>query len=222
MVVLSLFDLSGNMVRPWAEAGHDCFIVDIAHRTGFHKSDGIWKVGMDINDWNLDMGFDVAFAFPPCTHLAGSGARWWKEKGPDALEEGLQLVSRGWSIIQKANGPYMLENPVGRLSTYWRKPDCYFHPYQYGGYLPEEGDRYTKKTCLWVGNNFVLPPQKPVVPDAKSYIHHLPPSKDRATLRSVTPMGFARAVFEYNQGWEAAAAINVTEWVGEKVVAYVE
>jgi len=92
----------------------------------------------------------------------------------------------------------MIENPVSTLSTYWRKPDYMFDPCDYGRYLDPPGDAYTKKTCLWVGNGFVMPPKKPVPPVEGSKIHRMPPSKDRGYLRSVTPMGFAEAVFQAN------------------------
>ena len=58
----------------------------------------------------------------------------------------------------------MLENPVGVLSSYWRKPDHTFDPCDYGGYLNPAGDAYTKKTCLWTGGGFIMPKKKPVEP----------------------------------------------------------
>jgi hypothetical protein len=58
----------------------------------------------------------------------------------------------------------MLENPVGVLSSYWRKPDHTFDPCDYGGYLNPAGDAYTKKTCLWTGGGFIMPGKKPVDP----------------------------------------------------------
>jgi hypothetical protein len=87
----------------------------------------------------------------------------------------------------------MLENPVSTISSYWRKPDHSFQPWQYG-------DLYTKKTCLWTGNGFVMPPAVHGVEPAgvKPLIHHMPPSADRGDKRSVTPEGFARAVFQAN------------------------
>jgi hypothetical protein len=88
----------------------------------------------------------------------------------------------------------MLENPVGMLSSYWRKPDYTFQPWQYG-------DTYTKKTCLWTGGGFVMPDAWHVRKPAGTVesIHLMPPSADRGDKRSVTPAGFARAVFEANE-----------------------
>ena len=91
----------------------------------------------------------------------------------------------------------MLENPVSTISSYWRKPDYIFHPYNYTAFEP--ADNYTKKTCLWTGGGFIMPPPKVKSngnPDNR--IHTAPPSDERSHFRSVTPMGFARAVFEAN------------------------
>ena len=93
----------------------------------------------------------------------------------------------------------MIENPVSTISTYWRKPDHTFDPCDYGGYLESPGDAYTKKTCLWTGNGFVMPETKRIPPTEGSRMHKLPPSSDLANLRSATAKGFARAVFEANR-----------------------
>ena len=82
-------------------------------------------------------------------------------------------------------------NPVGKLNTrYLGKPRLIFDPCDYG-------DPYTKKTCLW--GNFNIPKKNPVKPTEGSKMHLLPPSKYRAALRSVTPLGFAKAFFEANR-----------------------
>lgn len=201
--VLSLCDKTANMVRPWAEAGYHCTCVDIQHEgiVGGRVGKGaILKEHGDVTNMGSSFnGYDMVFAFPPCTHLAVSGARWFKAKGMDALIEALQVVNACRKIAEGSGAPYMIENPVSTLSTYWRKPDYYFDPYEYGGYLedPRE-DAYTKKTCLWTGGGFVMPEKRPV-PDPDDRIHKAPPSDDRGDIRSVTPMGFARAVYEANQ-----------------------
>lgn len=92
----------------------------------------------------------------------------------------------------------MIENPVSTLSTYWRKPDHTFDPCDYGGYVSPPADQYTKKTCLWVGNGFVMPKTRPVEPVLGSKMHFVGPSPERANLRSATPLGFAYAVFQAN------------------------
>jgi hypothetical protein len=96
----------------------------------------------------------------------------------------------------------MLENPVGTLSTYWRKPDFAFDPWQFSGYLSKPmSDWYTKRTCVWVGNGFVFPKPVAAKTDERliSRMHRMPPSRGRSDRRSQTPLGFARAVFQANQ-----------------------
>lgn len=199
MRILSLCDYTGNMVRPWLEAGHEAVIVDLQHPTGTHTEGLLTRVGASILEYVPRGHFDAVFAFPPCTHLAASGARWWKAKGPEALTEALALVEACRRIVAATGTAcWMLENPIGRLATHWRKADYIFHPFEYGGYLNPGGDRYTKATCLWTGPDFRMPPTRPVEPTDGSKMHRLPPSADRQNLRSATPMGFSRAVFEAN------------------------
>jgi hypothetical protein len=190
------------MVRPWADAGYFCFCVDVQHPRGVTKRDNVYFVGADILDWLPPReDYAAAFAFTPCTNLSVSGARWFQEKGIGGLLSGLSLFRRGVEILEWTEAPWMAENPVSTLSTYFRKPDYAFHPYEYAGYLPEEQrqrEAYTKKTCLWTGGGFRMPPPRPVHPALKSFIHFMPPSKDRANQRSVTPRGFAAAVFKAN------------------------
>lgn len=198
-IVLSLCDRTGNMVRPWLEAGYECWIVDLQHPAGETHEGNLVRVGADVRDWLPPRRqYAIAFAFPPCTHLAVSGARWFKDKGLGKLSEAISTVAACARICEWTAAPWMLENPVGTLSTYWRKPDYTFDPYEYGGYLAKPGDAYTKKTCLWMGNDFIMPPMKPVDPVEGDRIHRMPPSPERADLRFVTPLGFAQAVFEAN------------------------
>lgn len=158
-IVLSLCDRSGVMVRPWLDAGYECWIVDIQHPPGVHRSGRLVRVGADIMTWLPPLAaYRIAFAFPPCTDLAVSGARWFKDKGLAGLASAISLVERCRDICEWADAPWMLENPVGTLSTYWRKPDHLFDPCDYGGYLDPPGDAYTKRTCLWTGGGFAMPP----------------------------------------------------------------
>ena len=145
-VVLSLFDLTGNMVKPWAEAGYECICVDIRH--GRTKTEGnITYIGADVTTWLPPrVDYFITFAFPPCTDLAVSGNRWIREKGLRARGEAITLVGRAEEVCEWAEAPYLIENPVGILSTHWRSPDTLFHPYEYGGYLSPSGDGYSKKT----------------------------------------------------------------------------
>ncbi|AMV20448.1 hypothetical protein [Planctomyces sp. SH-PL14] len=198
-IVLSLCDLTTNMVRPWLDAGYECWCVDMQHAPGVSKDGNLVRVGADILEWLPPRReYAIVFAFPPCTHFAVSGARWFKDKGLGGLAQAVNLVERCRDICEWSGAPWMLENPVGTLATYWRKADHMFDPCDYGQF--ELADNYTKKTCLWTGGGFVMPDRCPIEPTDGSRMHLMPPSADRANLRSATPMGFARAVFEANKG----------------------
>lgn len=149
--ILSLCDRTGRMVRPWLAAGYRAVTVDLQPAPA--EEPGRVHLVMDVRDYRLpsEPPLFVA-AFPPCTHLASSGARWWKEKGLRALIEALEVVEACRVLCEESGAPWMLENPVGRLASSWRPPDHSFHPVHYAGYAPDpEADGYTKKTCLWTG-----------------------------------------------------------------------
>ena len=199
-IVVSLFDLTGNMVRPWADAGFLCYCVDIQHPQGEHRQGNIVHVGADVREWLPPFGpIKILFAFPPCTHVAVSGARWFQDKGLRGLIDSLELFDATVRLAEWTKAPYMIENPVSTVSSYWRKPDYAFNPCDYGGYLTPSGDAYTKKTCLWTGNGFVMPRPRSVTPVEGSRMHRLSPSPNRPSLRSETPRGFAQAVYEANR-----------------------
>ena len=187
------------MVGPWAEAGFLCYCVDLQHPAGESRAGNIISVGADIREWLPPFAAVAAvFAFPPCTDVAVSGARWFKDKGLAALIRALQLFDACVRIAEWTGAPYLIENPVSTVSTHWRRPDYSFDPCDYGGYLHPPGDPYTKRTCLWVGNSFIMPPKRRVLPKEGSRMHKLGPSSERANIRSATPKGFAQAVFEAN------------------------
>ncbi len=199
-IVLSLFDRTGTMVLPWLEAGYECWMVDTQHRPGINRQGRLVKVGADVRVWLPPRReYAAAFAFPPCTDQAVSGARWFKEKGLAGLAGAVELVERARDILEWTDAPWLLENPVGTISSYWRAPDAYVHPWQFAGWNDDaEPENYTKKTGLWVGGGFVMPHPLPALPPHRNDIHLMPPSEDRGDKRSVTPSGFARAVFEAN------------------------
>jgi hypothetical protein len=123
-------------------------------------------------------------AHPPCTHLASSGARWWKDK----LEEQQEAIE---FVRDLANAPIpriAIENPIGKLSSVWRKPDQIIQPWMFG-----HGE--TKATCLWLKNLPSLQPTK-IVEGREPKIHYMSPSKDRWKLRSITYQGIADAMAE--------------------------
>ena len=198
-IVISCFDLTGNMVRPWARAGYTCYCVDLQHQQGQTQDGNVIYVGADMRDWLPPfLPIDFAAFFPPCTDVSVSGARWFKDKGLAALYRSIRLFYASIRLAEWTGAPYLIENPVSVIATYWRKPDFTFDPCDYAGYAGGEADLYTKKTCLWVGGGFKMPPPKRLPPVLGSKMHRLPPSSDRANLRSVTPTGFAQAVFEAN------------------------
>jgi hypothetical protein len=200
-IVLSLCDYTGVMVKPWLDAGYACHTVDIRYEQTQTVAGGKWtQHAVDILDWLPPRDpVAICFAFPPCTNLAVSGARWFQDKGLRGLEDGIRLVRRCAEICQWTTAPWMLENPVSTLSTYWRKPDHKFDPCDFGGYMDPPGDTYTKRTCLWTGNGFRFPDPRPVFPVEGSRMHYMSPSDTRGDDRSVTPEGFARAVYEANR-----------------------
>ena len=212
MKVVSLYDHSGIMARPWVEAGHEAFAIDIIPNTT--DDSGVIHLTVNVLDPSVDIlveSADLLFAFPPCTDLAVSGAAHFAAKGPQVRIDAMRLVYRARDLGERYAIPYMIENPVSVIATEWRKPDYYFHPYEYGGYLPEDHvnteplipskDAYPKKTCLWVGNGFRIPPIKPVdCPEGYSPQHLYLGGKSERTkrIRSLTPEGFARAVYAAN------------------------
>lgn len=99
--------------------------------------------------------YDMIIAFPPCTHIAVSGAKHFEEKRKDGRQ---QNAIKFFMMIANANcNRIVIENPVGIMSTEWRKPDQIIQPWQFG-------DSFSKKTCLWLKNTPALRPTKIVDP----------------------------------------------------------
>lgn len=139
-------------------------------------------------------------AFPPCTHLAVSGARWFKDKGESALIEALSCVDVVFRLVQMYKPKFwMIENPVGRLVNFIGKPSFIFNPCDFGGYLEPASDQYTKKTCLW--GEFSKPIKKHVEPieGSKMWSKYGGASERTKQSRSQTPLGFAKAFISVNQ-----------------------
>lgn len=228
--VVSLFDESGNALRPWAEAGYECYALDIVNenRTEWAGLGSINYRFADLTDkasltWIEGLSPVFIMGFPPCTDLAVCGAKHFPAKkllNPGFQEEAVALAKVVAEVGTKLRVPWFLENPVSRLATLWRKPDHYFNPCDFGGYLPEgdihprwpqfivSRDAYKKKTCLWSGNGFTMPAVKPVEPVTINYENGVKGSIQFAKLggksaktkqiRSETPRGFALACFLSN------------------------
>lgn len=208
--VLSLCDLTGNFVQPWVEAGYSAVLVDPQH--GLDQTDGrVVRLAKTVEDAMPELSHllrharvKMVAAFPPCTDLAVSGARWFKRKSEaDPLFQARagMLAECCRTLGALSGAPWFVENPVSVLSSLWGRPSFTFQPYQYTGWEP--GDNYTKKTCLWAGGGFSLPPERtdPTLPEPDDRIHKAAPGPDRANFRSATPMGFSRAVFaQSNRG----------------------
>lgn len=182
------------MVQPWADAGYECLCLDLQHSIRRDHVKGSityrWADIRSVTPADLPKP-EIIFAFPPCTNLSVSGARDFKRKGLRGLIDALEVVEACRRLCEWFDCPWMLENPVSRLSSCWRQPDHAFHPWEFG-------DLWTKKTCLWTGGGFVMPtPQHNEPPEGTTAkIHLMTPGPKRANLRSETPAGFARAVFE--------------------------
>lgn len=214
-LAVSLFDRTGIMLEPWLEAGFECHLFDRVHPKGVStRSNGMITHGGDlktlsIRDEVLIDNVEFVSAFPPCDHLTTTGALWFKGKGLRALSDAILLFAVATEFCELAGCPYLIENPVSTISTYWRKPDFTFHPYFFTGFCEE--DNYQKKTCLWTGGNFIMPEEyrvsfkthgKWLDPPDKNYIRHMH-GPDVADRRAETPRGFAKAVFQANfvPGW---------------------
>lgn len=186
--ILIACEYSGRVRDAFIGQGHDAWSCDIlpTESPGPHIQDDVLK--------HLNSGWDMMIAFPPCTHLACSGARWW----PNKVAEQNAAIDFFLTLATADIPKIAIENPVGRMSTAWRKPDQIIHPWQFG-------HEATKQTCLWLKN---LPPLKPtnIVGKGSRHItksgkslptwYNLPPSANRSKLRSLTFQGIADAMAE--------------------------
>lgn len=199
-----LCDKTGIAARPWATAGIECWCVDVEHSIRRDRKEGnINFVWGDVRSWRPPAGRKIIFvgAFPPCTHVAVSGARDFEKKRGIMLRDALETFEASCQAIAWSGAPGFVENPVAVWSSipHVGKPGYWFHPSDYAGYLSDEAtDAYTKKTGIWPFNGFVMPPKRPVDPVDGSRMWKMTPSDDRADLRSATPAGFSAAVFQFN------------------------
>lgn len=205
--VIFLCDLTGNAAKPWAEAGYDCYCVDIQHSI---RRDRVVQVGAgrihyvwgDVRSWTPPRGVRPVFgvSFTECTHVAGSGARDWSKKRGYMLRDALEQFENARLAFEWAGITYVQENSIGLFSSipHVGRAQHYFHPHQYTRLCAE--DNYTKLTALWASSDFVMPEPCPDEslgpPDDR--IHKATPGDDRANFRSASPMGFWRAVFQAN------------------------
>ena len=161
--------------------GYDAYSCDVLGTRG----DSAWHITGDVFKTILLEGpWDMMICFPPCTHVANSGSRWWKHK----LAKQRMALEFMRDLLEMPIARIALENPVGLFSTYWRKPDQIIQPWQFG-----HGE--TKATCLWLKNLPLLKPTN-VVDGRAARIHRMAPSLNRARDRSETYQGIADAMAE--------------------------
>lgn len=171
---------------------HEAYSCDIIPCSGGHPE---WHLQCDALEL-LKMQWDMILAFPPCTDLAVSGARYFAAKRADGRQ---QRSIDFFMQFANADCPRIaIENPVGIMSTVWRKLDQIIQPWQFG-----HGE--TKKTCLWLKG---LPPLTPtnIVDGREHRVWRMPPGLERAKLRSKTYAGVAQAMA---QQWAGAAGGDV-------------
>ena len=170
--------------------GHEAYSCDLQPCSGGHPE---WHLQVDALEM-LKIQWDIIIAHPPCTHLASSGAAWFKEKRANGMQQA--AIEFFLKFIDADCAHIAVENPIGIMSTCYRKPDQIIQPWMFGH--PEK-----KATCLWLKG---LPPLRPTN-DVSEYmktlpknqqerLHYLSPSPERAKLRSKTFPGIAQAMAE--------------------------
>lgn len=196
MRVLVACEESQTVCKAFRARGHEAYSADVLEPSGGHPE---WHIlgdviplingrckfqTMDGAEHEIAGCWDMLIAFPPCTHLAASGARWFPEKRADGRQQ--SAIAFFMQFINADCDRIAVENPVSIMSTEYRKPDQTFQPWQFG-----HGE--SKKTCLWLKN---LQPLKPtnIVDGREQRVWKMPPSADRARNRAKTFPGVADAM----------------------------
>lgn len=176
MKVLVACEFSGAVRDAFISRGHDAVSCDLlpTEKPGPHIVGDVLGV--------LGEGWDLMIAHPPCTHLAVSGARWFKEKRNEQ-DAALSFVAR---LLDCSIARIALENPVSIISSRIRKPDQIVQPWQFG-----HGE--TKATCFWLKNLTKLKPTN-IVDGREHRVHRMPPGPERWKERSRTFPGIAAAM----------------------------
>lgn len=181
MKIAVICEFSGTARDAFIKLGHDAISFDLlpSETPGEHVQGNVQDLPLDY--WKQ---FDLAVCHPPCTHLAVSGARWFKDKQKEQ-QEALYFVR--W-LMDLPIEKIAIENPVSIISSKIRKADQYIQPWQFG-----HGE--TKKTGLWLKNLPLLKPTN-IVEGRENRIHKMPPGVDRWKERSRTFPGIAKAMAE--------------------------
>ena len=175
--ILVACEYSGRVREAFRKLGHDAWSCDLLpsdDNSPYHVQGDVRKLLNDV--------WDIMIAHPPCTHLAVSGARWFKDKQVEQAEA-LEFVKK---LLDAPIPKIALENPISIISSKIRKPNQIIQPWQFG-----HGE--TKATCLWLKN---LPELQPtdIVSGRENKVWRMPPSKERWKLRSITYQGIANAM----------------------------
>ena len=194
MKVLIACEESQAVCIAFRERGHEAYSCDILPCSGGHPE---WHFMCDVFDAIKEMDWDIMIAFPPCTHLAVSGAKHFEQKRKDGRQQ--QGIDFFMKLTDTGIPRWAIENPVGIMSTVYRKPDCIIQPWQFG-------DKSRKTTCLWLKGLPPLLPTQIVSPDiytckngktfSKDYMVALSAGENRGHLRSKTYPGIAKAMAE--------------------------
>jgi site-specific DNA-cytosine methylase len=179
MKVLVACEFSGVVREAFSRLGHDAWSCDLlpSDIPGKHRIEDVSQI--------INEGWDLMIAHPPCTHLAVSGARWFKEKEQEQrFALAFVRVLLGAKYIDKI----CLENPISIISSNIRKPDQIIQPWQFG-----HGE--TKATCLWLKNLPKLT-HTHIVEGREARVHMMPPGPNRWRERSRTYQGIADAMAE--------------------------
>ncbi len=184
MNILVACEFSGIIRDAFIKKSHEVISCDLlpSEAPGPHYQGDIKNI--------LNADWDMILAFPPCTHLAVSGARYFEEKRKDGRQQ--QGIDFFMLFAKHKCKKIMIENPVGIMSTIWKKPDQIIQPYEYG-------HNASKKTCLWLKGLPLLKSTKIIKKDiyanqTPSGQNKLGPSVNRAKLRSITYQGIADAM----------------------------
>ena len=176
MKILIACEYSGTVREAFSKLGHDVWSCDLLDTEipGKHYKGSVEDI--------ICQGWDMMIAHPPCTHLAVSGARWFKDKVVEQ-REALEFVRL---LLNAPIERIALENPISIISSQVRKPDQIIQPWQYG-----HGE--TKATCLWLQNLPKLQPTN-IVEGREQRIWKMPPGENRWKERSRTFEGIAQAM----------------------------
>ena len=180
MAVLIACEESQIVTIEFRKIGIETYSCDIDPCSGGFPE---WHLQQDVISL-FNRKWDMILAFPPCTHLSVSGARWFKEKRKDGRQQ--QGIDFFMNFVDMDCEKISIENPIGIMSTLYRKPDQIIQPWQFG-----HGE--TKSTCLWL-KGLPLLKSTNIVEGREHRIWKMSPSEDRGRMRSKTYKGIAMAM----------------------------